>query len=127
VHVNTNGITINGASQITFDAAGDYNVVLEMVGKNTDSVDRTAFIWLRKNGTDLADTAIKMVLIKDSQVMLAKDWLVNGINANDYIEVMFALDGTNSGMSLEYTPAQTVPYARPAVPSATITVTPVGA
>jgi hypothetical protein len=125
-HVNNKGVTVQGSSQIQIDAAGDYNVVLEMIGKNVDNADRTAFVWLAKNGTDLAETCIKLVLTKDTTTMLAKDWLVNGVVANDYIEVRFAVDNT-SGISLEYTPSQTTPYVRPAVASATITVTPVGA
>jgi hypothetical protein len=126
-HVNTQGVTISNTSRIVFDNAGDYNVVIEMVGKNTDNADRTAYVWLAKNGTDLAETAIKLVLTKDTTTMLAKDWLVNGIADADYIEVRFAVDTTTSGISLEYTAAQTTPYARPAVASATITITPIGA
>lgn len=125
-HVNTNGITVANTSQLVFDNAGDYNVVLEMSAQNIDNANRTAYIWLAKNGTDLAETCVKLVLTKDTSTMLAKDWLVNGVAANDYIEVRFAVDNT-SGISLEYTPAQTTPYVRPAVASATITITPVGA
>lgn len=125
--VNTQGITISNTSRINFDAAGDYNVVIEMVGKNVDNADRTAYVWLAKNGTDIAETAIKLVLTKDTTTMLSKDWLVNGIAANDYLEVRFAVDTTVSGISLEYTAAQTTPYVRPSVPSATIFITPVGA
>ena len=124
-HVNTQGVTVSNTSRLNIDAAGDYNVVIEMVAKNTDNADRIAYIWLAKNGTDLAETCIKLVLTKDTTTMLAKDWLVDGIAANDYLEVRFAVDNT-SGISLEYTAAQTSPYARPAVASATITITPVG-
>lgn len=126
-HVSTQGITISNTSRINFDTAGDYNVIIEMVGKNVDNADRTAYVWLAKNGTDIAETAIKLVLTKDTTTMLAKDWLVDGIADNDYLEVRFAVDTTVSGISLEYTASQSSPYVRPAVPSATITITPVGA
>lgn len=126
-HVSTQGITISNTSRINFDTGGDYNVVIEMVGKNVDNADRTAYIWLAKNGTDISETAIKLVLTKDTTTMLAKDWLVEGLAANDYLEVRFAVDTTVSGISLEYTASQASPYVRPAVASATITITPVGA
>lgn len=126
-HISTQGITISNTSRINFDTGGDYNVVIEMVGKNVDNADRTAYVWLAKNGTDLSETAIKLVLTKDTTTMLAKDWLVDGLAANDYLEVRFAVDTTVSGISLEYTASQASPYVRPAVASATITITPIGA
>jgi hypothetical protein len=58
--------------------------------------------------------------------MLIKDWIIDSVAANDYIQVRFAVDNA-SGISLQYNAEQTTPYARPAAPSATITVAPVGA
>ena len=125
-HVNTQGVYVDNTSRINIDTAGSYSVFVEMNAQNIDAQDRTAYIWLRKNGTDLAETCVRLVLTKDTSTMLVKDWLVESVAANDYLEVMFAVDNT-SGISLEYIPAQTTPYARPAVASATLTVRPIGA
>jgi hypothetical protein len=52
---------------------------------------------------------------------VTKPWLLDDINVNDYIELRFAVS-REDGISLEFTPAQTSPYIRPAIPSAVITV-----
>jgi hypothetical protein len=126
VHINTNRVTVAGNSQITIGQEGAYNFALEMQAENTDNQDRTAFIWLAKNGTDIAETCLRVSLLKEWKQVIVKEWIVNGINANDYIEVRFAVDNP-SGIQLTSIPAQASPYARPAVPAAVITVTPVGA
>lgn len=128
VHVGNEGVTVTSAdpTYINIDTAGSYEVFLEMHGVNTDNQDRPAYVWLAKNGTDISETCIKFVLQKETDTMLVKEWLVDNISANDYLEVRFAVDNI-SGISLEYIASQSSPYARPAVPSATITVTPVGA
>jgi hypothetical protein len=125
-HVNTQGVTVSNTSRLNIDAAGEYTVDLEMHAQNTDNADRAAFVWLAKNGTDLAETCIKVVLTKDTSTVIAKSWLVEGITAGQYLEVRFAVDNT-SGISLQHEAALSTPYVRPAVASATITISPVGA
>jgi hypothetical protein len=51
-------------------------------------------------------------------------WVVD-VAASDYFVIQFASDSTDVSLIAEA--AQTIPYARPAVPSATVTVLPVGA
>jgi hypothetical protein len=97
-----------------------------MHAQNTDNADRAAFVWLAKNGTDLAESCIKVVLTKDTSTVISKSWLVEGITAGQYLEVRFAVDNT-SGISLQHEAALSTPYVRPAVASATITISPVGA
>jgi hypothetical protein len=126
VHINTNRVTVAGNSQITIGQEGAYVFNLEMQAENTDNQDRTAFIWLAKNGTDIEETCVRVSLLKEWKQVIVKEWIVNSLNANDYIEVRFAVDNA-SGIQLTSIPAQASPYARPAVPSAVITVTPVGA
>jgi hypothetical protein len=95
--------------------------------RSTGNAERDVFIWLAKNGNDIAETAVKIQIRGGGTVnpvyqLLAKQWLVDDIAANDYIELRFALSDYDR-ISLEYTAAQTTPYLRPAVPSATITIT----
>jgi hypothetical protein len=125
-HVNTEGITVSDTSRLNIDAAGDYMVTLEFQAKNTDNADRLAWIWLAKNGTNLTETAIQVKLQKENEQIITKQWLVEGVTAAQYLEVRFAVDNP-SGISLQTVAAQTSPFVRPAVPSATITITPVGA
>jgi hypothetical protein len=127
-HVGNQGVTVTSGdpTRINIDAAGNYNVFAELQAKNTDNAERTAWIWLAKNGSDLAETRIKVVLLKEWQQLITKQWMVDGIAAGDYIEMRFAVSNT-SGISLEYEAAQTTPFNMPAQASATITVSPVGA
>jgi hypothetical protein len=125
VHINTNRVTVESNSQITIGQEGAYVFNLEMQAENTDNQDRTAFIWLAKNGTDIEESCVRVTLLKEWKQVIVKEWIVNSLNANDYIEVRFAVDNP-SGIQLTSIPAQASPYARPAVPSAVITVTPVG-
>jgi hypothetical protein len=125
-HVNTQGVTVSDTSRLNIDAAGDYMVTLEFQAKNTDNADRLAWIWLAKNGTDLTETAIQVKLQKENEQIITKQWLVEGVTAAQYLEVRFAVDNA-SGISLQTVASQASPFVRPAVPSATITITPVGA
>lgn len=131
-HVGNEGVTVTSGNptRVNIDTASDYEVVVEMQAKNTDNADRTAWIWLAKNGTDLSESRIKVQLRanggSDAYQLITKMWVLENIAANDYIEVRFAVDNA-SGISLEYEAAQVSPFAMPAQPSATITVTPIGA
>ena len=131
-HVGNQGVTVTSGqpTRVNIDAAGSYTAFLEMQVKNTVAAARTAWIWLAKNGTDIAETRIKIDIKQggstDAYQLISKLWLLDNIATNDYVEVRFAVDNTN-GISLEYEAAQTSPFAMPAQPSATFTISPVGA
>jgi len=132
-HVGNQGVTVTSGNptRLNIDTQGSYEVVIEMQAKNTDNAERTAWVWLAKNGTDLSETRIKVSLRpasggSDVYQLITKMWCVDNLADNDYLEVRFAVDNT-SGISLEYEAAQTSPFVMPAQPSATITVSPIGA
>jgi len=131
-HVGNQGVTVTSGNptRVNIDTQGSYEVVVEMQTKNTANAERTAWIWLAKNGTDLSETRIKVSLraatSADVYQLITKMWCLDNIADNDYIELRFAVDNT-SGISLEYEAAQTSPFVMPAQPSATITVSPIGA
>ena len=128
-HVGDSGVTITAGqpTRLNIDTAGVYAVFVEMQVRSNGNAERDVFLWLAKNGNDIAETAVKIQIRGGGTVnpvyqLLAKQWLVDDIAANDYIELRFALSDYDR-ISLEYTAAQTTPYLRPAVPSAVITVT----
>lgn len=131
-HVGNQGVTVTSGNptRVNFDVAGSYEAIVEMQAKNTDNADRIAWVWLAKNGTDIAETRIKVQLRAvgsgTAYQFITKAWCLDNIAANDYVEVRFAVDNT-SGISLEYEAAQASPFVMPAQPSATFTVVPVGA
>jgi len=128
-HVGDSGVTVTSGqpTRLNIDTAGVYAVFVEMQVRSTGNAERDVFIWLAKNGNDIAETAVKIQIRGGGTVnpvyqLLAKQWLIDDIAVNDYIELRFALSDYDR-ISLEHTAAQTLPYIRPAVPSAVITVT----
>ena len=124
----TDDITVTAAqpTRVVLSKAGTYVAFLEMQVRSTGNAERDVFLWLAKNGTNIAETAVKIQirgggLVNPVYQLLAKQWLVDDIAANDYIELRFALSDYDR-ISLEYTAAQTTPYLRPAVPSAVFTI-----
>jgi hypothetical protein len=119
-------VTSSNPTQININKSGKYFVFTEMIIKITGVGERNVFVWLAKNGTDIPETGVKVSLRQggvDNPIFetLAKQWFLEDINANDYIELRYALNRVDL-IQLEYTPAQTTPYDRPAIPSATITI-----
>ena len=126
-HVGDSGVTVTSGqpTRLNIDTAGDYLVMLEMIVKITGNAERNVFLWLARNGNDIAESAVKISLrqgVNPVYQTVNKPWLLHNINANDYIQLKFALSRVDD-IKLEFTAAQTVPYVRPAIPSAVITVT----
>jgi hypothetical protein len=123
-HVNSKGVvvTIDNPTRVNILETGNYKASVEMQLKSTVNDVRIAYIWIEKNGVEIAESCVKVELEKAASSLFNKEWLLDGIAANDYIEVKFAVND-ETGISLEYTAAQTTPYSRPAIPSATLTVT----
>jgi hypothetical protein len=127
-HVGDAGVTVTAdqPTRLNISTAGNYLVTLEMLVRTTGNAPRDVFLWLSKNGTDIAETGAKVEVRQGSEStpvyeLISKQWLLHDIAANDYIELRFAVSRTDL-MKLEYTAAQTTPYVRPALPSAVITV-----
>jgi hypothetical protein len=128
-HVNTQGVTVTTGqpTQVAISSAGNYLVTVEMLVRTTGNAPRDVFLWLSKNGTNVAESAVKIEVRQGSvetpvYEYISKQWLVDGIAANDYLELKFAVSRIDL-MKLEYTAAQTTPYVRPALPSAILTIT----
>jgi hypothetical protein len=127
-HVNTQGVAVvsGNPTRVVLSKAGTYEVFLEMQVRSTGNAERDVFLWLAKNGNDIAETAVKIQIRGGGTVnpvyqLLAKKWIIDDIASNDYVELRFALSDYDR-ISLEYTAAQTTPYIRPAVPSAVFTI-----
>lgn len=74
-------------------------------------------IWLRKNGTDIPDSAT-IVAIQGTNAETVPAWnFMLSLNANDYIELMWRTDDTN--LLILYEPATSI---RPVIPSLILTV-----
>jgi hypothetical protein len=107
----TNGVYLSNSSRMNVRNAGIYNLQWSGQFENTDSQDHDAYVWLRKNGTDLvASTGLIAVPSKHGSV---NGHTIGGWNffielaANDYIELYWSSDSTT--VSLQFYAAGTSP------------------
>lgn len=111
--------TINAtkSSRVEVDALGVYNFQFSAQCDNTSGGDHLIYIWIRKNGTDVPETASKIRLKGSAgEQVAAWNWLVN-LAANDYIELMWSADDLNVQLLAA---AASAPV--PAIPSVILTV-----
>lgn len=120
------GITLVSSSQITLAAAGVYRIMVTLQFANSDTADRTAFFWFRKNGTDITASASKVSIPKsaDGGAMLAAVEILESVTAGQYIECYWAPD--NAAVTLENFASISSPYVRPAIPSVILTAVRIG-
>jgi hypothetical protein len=117
--------TITGTckSKIVVHEAGTYNVQFSIQFVNTDASIHDTDVWMRKNGTDVADSNSQFSVPNrhgsiDGHLIGALNLFVE-MAPNDYVELMWAT--TDSTTTIQYIGAQTGPV-RPATPSAIVTV-----
>jgi hypothetical protein len=114
--------TIN--SKIVFEVAGYYNVQFSAQLLNYTTTDDNVTFWWRQNGTDVAYSAgIQAVSAKHGSSAGAAivSWnIVLPIQANDYIQLMYASESGNT-VTATY-PAGTLPV-HPVSPSVILTAT----
>jgi hypothetical protein len=130
-----NGISIVSSSRITFAQQGIYNVSYSIQFKNTTNDQQDIDIWMRYNGTDIANSNSRFTIparksAGDPSHLIAVTPIVVDIPAdNGYIEIMWRVE--NTGVSIEHFPAVAaspgVTPAIPATPSAIIGITHVSA
>jgi hypothetical protein len=130
-----NGISVVSNSRITFAQQGIYNVAYSIQFKNTTNDQQDIDIWLRYNGTDIANSNSRFTIparksAGDPSHLIAVTPIMVDIPAdNGYIEIMWRVE--NTSVSIEHFPAVTaspgVTPAIPATPSVIVGVTHVSA
>ena len=113
------GVTIGSpTSRVYVDRANIYNIQFSAQFINTGGGANRVWIWLRKNGTDITQSAtVIRIQGNNTENVAAWNFLLQ-MNAGDYFELMWEVDSTN--ISLHADPATAV---HPAVPSIILTVT----
>lgn len=111
-------------NRITVQQTGIYNVQFSLQFENTNVAIATVWAWLRKNGTDIANTGSKWDIHgthagSDGYVLAVCNFFVE-LTANDYLEV--AVAGNNTGINIEAYASSASPFVRPAIPSSVVTV-----
>lgn len=125
------GISIASSSHIVFAQTGIYNITYSIQLKNTNNDLETVDIWLRKNGTDIANSNTRFAIPArkstgdPSYLVAVTPIMVDITAANQYVELMWRV--SNTAVTIEQIPAVTanpgVTPAIPATPSVIIGVT----
>lgn len=119
ISIVTNGTTL---TRITFANAGVYNLQFSAQLSQTSGGSANTFIWLKKNGVNVANTAGDTRVAGNGDRIMAAWNYVFSAAAGDYYEL--AWSATDISVILDYSVAA-APV--PAVPSVILTVVPVGA
>jgi len=102
----TNGVSISGSTSpfntyIKTQNAGVYDIQFSAQVDKTDSGTDEIWIWLRKNGSNLADTATSLQLVGNgAHYVAAWNWFVNSA-ANDYYQIMWYSTDANVRLHAE--------------------------
>lgn len=113
------GVTIGSpTSRIYVDRPNVYNIQFSAQLDNTSGGDHLIHIWLRVNGTDVANSASE-VRLKGNNAELVAAWnFLYSLNAGDYFELMWAVTDTSVQIKAV---AAAAPI--PGIPSVILTVT----
>jgi hypothetical protein len=115
------GISVNTAtfSQTIFQYAGTYSITFSAQLDKTDSGTDTLDIWLKKNGTNVADSNTRYTLLGNNAKQVAIVNYILSVNAGDYFQ--FAWSSPDVDVRLYYEGTSTTP-TRPAIPSVILTI-----
>jgi len=100
----TNGVYLSNSSRMNVRNPGIYNLQWSGQFENTDSQDHDAYVWLRKNNTDI--TGSTGVIAIPSKHGIVNGHTISGWNyfiecaANDYIELYWSSDSTTVSLQL---------------------------
>lgn len=123
------GWTLNAPGSATADVAGIYKVTYSLELANTANAIHNVTVWVRKNGSDLANSATFFSVparksAGNPSYICAYSEVTFEVAVGDEIELYWATDKAYDdspavdGVYILHEPAQTSPYAHPAVPSA---------
>lgn len=113
-------------SRIVAPTSGLYNFQFSVQLSSGSSSAKKIWIWPRVNGTDVPNSNSEVtVAANNAAEVVGWNWALS-LNANDYFEIMYAVDDTNVQIVASAAQAGatgTASFARPAVPSIILTVT----
>lgn len=112
----SSGVSIGSpTSRIVTAFSGVYDFKLTIQANKTSASIGYLWVWIRKNGTDISNSALKYAIQGNSAETVISRVQSISMGANDYIEIMWAVDSTSINL---FSDAPTV-FA-PSVPSATL-------
>jgi hypothetical protein len=115
----SSGVFLSGSpqSRINVDTDGIYNLQLSIQLDKTSGGTAEFYIWFRKNGVDVTDSASQIrIQGNNAEIFSALNYFFS-LKAGDYVEVMFSV--SNLSVELLAVPAA-APH--PGIPSIIVTV-----
>ena len=91
----TNGVDLASSSQVSPGQAGDYLVNYRVQLDKTTGGDSPAWVWLRKNGVDLANTTAHWHVKGDNAEALLSTGVLIQLGQTDYLQLMWATTDVN--------------------------------
>jgi len=128
------GWTLNSPGSATADYAGVYKITYSLQFVNTDNAQHTAVCWLKVNNVDVANssTSFSVPARKSASIpgfVCGYSEVTFIVEVGDEVELYWAVDKADvvspsaDGIYMFHDPAQTTPFARPAIPSAIGSIT----
>ena len=128
------GWTLNAPGSATADFAGVYKITYSLQFINTANAAHYATVWLKVNGSDVANSATIFFLParksgSEFAYTVGYSEASFSIDAGDEVELYWATDLAGSptvptdGVYMFHDAAQVSPFARPAIPSAIGSIT----
>jgi hypothetical protein len=105
---------------IQVDEAGVYNLQFSCQFTHSSSSKHDVWIWFRKNGSDVPNSASKLSMLSNDQNQVPAWNFIFDLSGGDYVSVMWSSDTTQT--SLPAIAAQSTPVVIPAIPSVIITM-----
>lgn len=110
----SNGVSLGSPlSRVVVAEAGRYNISCSLQYSSSNSSQKNAYAWVRKNGTDIPLTSriVTMNLNNGFRVVFISEGV--SLVASDYIEIMFA--ATDTAVSIKAAPATAFAPGSPAI------------
>lgn len=115
--------TVGSTSRIIPGKAGLFNLQFSVQVNNADNgSEHFAYIWLRKNGSDVAGSMGRVGVVKNGDNIASWNYFVDPGNTTDYFEIAYAVDNTQITF-----PSYASTAFGPATATIITTITPVGA
>jgi hypothetical protein len=120
------GVSLASSTQITFAAAGVYEINAAIQFSNTDSSDHDVTIWFRRDGTDIVGSASKVTVPKaaDGGAAVLSISGIESFSISSYIQCVANFE--SSLVIANYDAAVVGPPAIPSTPSVRISAKRVG-
>ena len=104
-------------TRVTVDETGLYNFAFSLQLVKSSANSKNAWIWPRINGVDVPKSATKVTLAGNSAAVVAAWNFFLNLTANDYVQLMWAVEDTGIQILHEAATAFC-----PEIPSAILTV-----